>query len=130
MDLTNNGTANSTMMSNSNNGTTHTLPRRCVRLREERPHSLYDNLGDEVGRSGAGGGNMNTAGTLSDDQTGQQHSLTAGMVTTVPQNVAAPKIEGRHVPTRSSLRHSRMIVLNKQGKGTELLLIILFFFFN
>lgn len=37
--------------------------------------------------------------------------------TTVPQNIAAPAISGRHTPTRSSLRHSRMIVLSRNGKG-------------
>lgn len=39
------------------------------------------------------------------------------MATTVPQNMKPPQITGRHVPTRSSLRHSRMLVVNKNFKG-------------
>lgn len=35
------------------------------------------------------------------------------MTTTVPQNIKAINIAGRHTPTRTSLRHSRMIVVNK-----------------
>ncbi|KAK9500509.1 hypothetical protein O3M35_001761 [Rhynocoris fuscipes] len=129
MSNSNNGSYNyttprmmTTTTSNGNGSTTYTLPRRCVRVREERPHSLYDNIGEEVGRTAAGGAgsiNLSTNDDPNGQQQIQQHSLAAGMVTTVPQNVAAPKIEGRHVPTRSSLRHSRMIVLNKQGKEEE-----------
>ncbi|CAH1958965.1 unnamed protein product [Acanthoscelides obtectus] len=37
--------------------------------------------------------------------------------TTVPQNIAAPDFGGRHQPTRNSLRHSRMIVLNRSGQA-------------
>ncbi|KAK9752295.1 hypothetical protein QE152_g4304 [Popillia japonica] len=36
--------------------------------------------------------------------------------TTVPQNIAASSIAGRHTPTRNSLRHSRMIVMSRMGK--------------
>ncbi|GJQ71128.1 hypothetical protein Trydic_g1032 [Trypoxylus dichotomus] len=36
--------------------------------------------------------------------------------TTVPQNIAASNIAGRHTPTRNSLRHSRMIVMTRMGK--------------
>lgn len=42
------------------------------------------------------------------------------MSTTVPQNIKGSKIAGRHTPTRSSLRHSRMLVVNNksfQGKN-------------
>ena len=35
------------------------------------------------------------------------------MSTTVPQNFGKNDIIGRHKPTRSSLRHSRMLVVNK-----------------
>lgn len=35
------------------------------------------------------------------------------MSTTVPQNIKGSNIMGRHTPTRNSLRHSRMIVVNK-----------------
>lgn len=42
------------------------------------------------------------------------------MSTTVPQNIKGTKIAGRHTPTRNSLRHSRMLVVNNknyQGKN-------------
>lgn len=41
------------------------------------------------------------------------------MSTTVPQNIKGCNISGSHLPTRSSLRHSRMLVGGKksyQGK--------------
>ncbi|XP_043067194.2 uncharacterized protein [Drosophila bipectinata] len=41
-----------------------------------------------------------------------QPSQAVYMSTTVPQNMKAKKIAGRHTPTRNSLRHSRMIVVN------------------
>lgn len=37
--------------------------------------------------------------------------------TTVPQNIVKQDIGGKHTPTRSSLKHSRMVVLNKSGQG-------------
>ncbi|XP_017126577.1 uncharacterized protein LOC108145574 [Drosophila elegans] len=37
------------------------------------------------------------------------------MSTTVPQNMKGMKIAGRHTPTRNSLRHSRMIVVNHKN---------------
>lgn len=39
------------------------------------------------------------------------------MTTTVPQNLKGNNIAGRHKPTRNSLRHSRMIVVNKNYQG-------------
>ncbi|XP_014252299.1 uncharacterized protein LOC106668249 isoform X2 [Cimex lectularius] len=84
----------------------NTLPKQRERTggrinENERPLSLYDNLDDTPRASPS-----RSVGP----------SQAAAMVTTVPQNIVAPKIEGRHAPTRSSLRHSRMIVLTKQGK--------------
>ncbi|KAH8386682.1 hypothetical protein KR093_001957, partial [Drosophila rubida] len=38
------------------------------------------------------------------------------MSTTVPQNIKGMKIAGRHTPTRNSLRHSRMIVVNNKTR--------------
>lgn len=38
-------------------------------------------------------------------------------MTTVPQNIKSNKIMGRHTPTRNSLRHSRMLVINKNYQG-------------
>ncbi|XP_032594134.1 uncharacterized protein LOC6564783 isoform X2 [Drosophila grimshawi] len=40
------------------------------------------------------------------------------MSTTVPQNIKGMKIAGRHTPTRNSLRHSRMIVVNHTNHDT------------
>ncbi|XP_036319254.1 uncharacterized protein LOC118733791 [Rhagoletis pomonella] len=37
------------------------------------------------------------------------------MSTTVPQNIKGSKIAGRHTPTRNSLRHSRMLVVNNKS---------------
>merc|ERR550534_2157222 len=44
----------------------------------------------------------------------------AGLVnTTVPQRLVNRPVRGHHTPTRNSLRHSRMICLSQQGKGTD-----------
>ncbi|KAG4068254.1 hypothetical protein HA402_007774 [Bradysia odoriphaga] len=43
----------------------------------------------------------------------QSPSQAVYMSTTVPQNIKGSNIMGRHTPTRNSLRHSRMIVVNK-----------------
>lgn len=43
-------------------------------------------------------------------------SMKALMNTTVPQKLIV-RSGGRHHPTRSSLRHSRMVSLSQQGKG-------------
>ena len=37
--------------------------------------------------------------------------------TTVPQSLVSRNLSSRHHPTRSSLRHSRMLVMIKDGKG-------------
>ena len=37
--------------------------------------------------------------------------------TTVPQSLVSRSISTRHHPTRSSLRHSRMLVMIKDGRG-------------
>jgi hypothetical protein len=39
--------------------------------------------------------------------------------TTVPQSLVSRNIGSRHHPTRSSLRHSRMLVMTKEGKGND-----------
>ncbi|XP_050744813.1 uncharacterized protein LOC108025941 isoform X2 [Drosophila biarmipes] len=44
-----------------------------------------------------------------------QASQAVYMSTTVPQNMKGMKIAGRHTPTRNSLRHSRMIVVNHKN---------------
>lgn len=51
-----------------------------------------------------------------------QHEFAASfqtvyLATTVPQNIKGNKIMGRHTPTRSSLRHSRMLVISKDLRG-------------
>ncbi|XP_017055521.1 uncharacterized protein LOC108097621 [Drosophila ficusphila] len=47
-----------------------------------------------------------------------QASQAVYMSTTVPQNMKGMKIAGRHTPTRNSLRHSRMIVVNHKNNDT------------
>uniref|UniRef100_A0A1A9VUL4 Uncharacterized protein n=1 Tax=Glossina austeni TaxID=7395 RepID=A0A1A9VUL4_GLOAU len=44
-----------------------------------------------------------------------QPSQAVYMATTVPQNIKGTKIAGRHTPTRSSLRHSRMLVISNKN---------------
>lgn len=39
--------------------------------------------------------------------------------TTVPQSLVTRALGSRHAPTRSSLRHSRMLVLLRQGTGAQ-----------
>ncbi|XP_076385396.1 uncharacterized protein LOC100882553 isoform X3 [Megachile rotundata] len=46
---------------------------------------------------------------------GRAPSMANCLSTTVPVNLAASQIAGRHTPTRNSLRHSRMIVLHRSG---------------
>ncbi|XP_017850994.1 uncharacterized protein LOC108605712 isoform X2 [Drosophila busckii] len=47
-----------------------------------------------------------------------QSSQAVYMSTTVPQNIKGMKIAGRHTPTRNSLRHSRMIVVNNKHQDS------------
>ncbi|KAH8278144.1 hypothetical protein KR018_003497 [Drosophila ironensis] len=47
-----------------------------------------------------------------------QPSQAVYMCTTVPQNMKSMKITGRHTPTRNSLRHSRMIMVNHKNHDT------------
>ncbi|XP_023289706.1 uncharacterized protein LOC105699130 isoform X2 [Orussus abietinus] len=44
---------------------------------------------------------------------GRAPSMANCLSTTVPVNLAASQIAGRHTPTRNSLRHSRMIVMHR-----------------
>ncbi|XP_066592553.1 uncharacterized protein [Prorops nasuta] len=50
---------------------------------------------------------------------GRAPSMTNCLSTTVPVNLAASQIAGRHTPTRNSLRHSRMIVMHRSGQRTR-----------
>ncbi|XP_048515307.1 uncharacterized protein LOC105684997 [Athalia rosae] len=50
-----------------------------------------------------------------DPQLGRAPSMANCLSTTVPVNLATSQIAGRHTPTRNSLRHSRMIVMNRTG---------------
>jgi hypothetical protein len=118
------------------NNNSYTLPRMrrdpaskpTVRIVENppqrRPLSLYDNLQQRGGGSGSISSAAVSVGNLTDsvaptsamDRSPSQANC---LSTTVPQNIAATNIAGRHTPTRNSLRHSRMIVLSRTGgKGT------------
>ncbi|KAJ9586793.1 hypothetical protein L9F63_019613, partial [Diploptera punctata] len=98
--------------------------RPVVRIEEpalRRPVSLYDNLqrrgsGSLVSNS-ASIGNIPAADSGPPATIDRAPSQANCMTTTVPQNIAATNIGGKHVPTRNSLRHSRMIVLNRNGKA-------------
>ncbi|XP_013118884.2 mucin-2 isoform X1 [Stomoxys calcitrans] len=52
--------------------------------------------------------------SLNDIDGPSHRSQTVYMATTVPQNIKGNKIAGRHTPTRSSLRHSRMLVVSNK----------------
>ncbi|KAF7405127.1 hypothetical protein HZH66_004033 [Vespula vulgaris] len=54
-----------------------------------------------------------------DKELGRAPSMANCLSTTVPVNLAASQIAGRHTPTRNSLRHSRMIVLNRTGQRAQ-----------
>ena len=97
----------------------------------QRPVSLYDNLKSSNGY-GAGGAAEATRGPCgSASSVGNLHAVVLPaslerartpsqancLSTTVPQNIAPTGFSSRHAPTRSSLRHSRMIVLNREGRG-------------
>ncbi|XP_066155242.1 uncharacterized protein [Euwallacea fornicatus] len=41
---------------------------------------------------------------------------TVNLMTTVPQNIASRSLGDKHTPTRNSLRHSRMIVMYRNGR--------------
>ncbi|PSN43504.1 hypothetical protein C0J52_13413 [Blattella germanica] len=102
----------------------HTRPedanKPTVRIAEEtpprRPLSLYDNLqrrgsGSLVSNVAVSIGNLADPGppAVMDRAPSQANCLS----TTVPQNITATNIGGKHMPTRNSLRHSRMIVLSR-----------------
>ncbi|XP_076649737.1 uncharacterized protein LOC143357263 [Halictus rubicundus] len=54
-----------------------------------------------------------------DKELGRAPSMANCLSTTVPVNLAASQIAGRHTPTRNSLRHSRMIVLHRTGQRPQ-----------
>ncbi|XP_011629556.1 uncharacterized protein LOC105422035 isoform X2 [Pogonomyrmex barbatus] len=54
-----------------------------------------------------------------DKELGRTPSMANCLATTVPVNLAASQIAGRHTPTRNSLRHSRMIVMHRTGHRPE-----------
>lgn len=74
----------------------------------DRPNSYYENLSDNKRSS-----NNNIKECKFSESLSQVHCLN----TTVPQNIKKQDIGGKHTPTRNSLRHSRMIVLNRSGQG-------------
>ncbi|XP_069692287.1 sarcospan [Periplaneta americana] len=95
---------------------------RIVDPQQRRPVSLYDNL--QRGGSGSICSAAVSMGNLAPESAGPAPVATMDrspsqancLSTTVPQNIAATNIAGRHTPTRNSLRHSRMIVLSRTGK--------------
>uniref|UniRef100_A0A1B6E950 Sarcospan n=1 Tax=Clastoptera arizonana TaxID=38151 RepID=A0A1B6E950_9HEMI len=115
------------------NNNCYTLPRQSKSSNhtDSRPLSLYDNL--RLGTKSSGSlsslslGNLNTSRErIKNTATiripplfidrNKSPSQANCLSTTVPQNIAGNTIAGRHTPTRNSLRHSRMIVLTRNGK--------------
>ncbi|KAJ3636053.1 hypothetical protein MTP99_008897 [Tenebrio molitor] len=74
-----------------------------------RPVSFYDNC---VENGNNGGSDSLVRETQFDASPTQAHCL----VTTVPQNIVAQTLASKHTPNRNSLRHSRMIAMNKNGR--------------
>lgn len=83
-----------------------------------RPVSFYDNYGENgtIERRNTADQNTYDTKALKFDVEAVPSQLYC-LKTTVPQNIVVSNIAGRHTPTRNSLRHSRMIVMNKSGKG-------------
>lgn len=73
-----------------------------------RPLSYYENMSENKRSS-----NNNMKECKFAENLSQTHCLN----TTVPQSIRRQDIGGKHTPTRNSLRHSRMIVLNRSGEG-------------
>jgi hypothetical protein len=99
---------------------------------QRRPLSLYDNL-QQRGQSGSIGSAAVSVGNLAESAAAPPSAMDRSpsqancLSTTVPQNIAATNIAGRHTPTRNSLRHSRMIVLSRTGgKGDSSVRFITF----
>lgn len=100
-----------------------------------RPVSFYDNYG-ENGNNNTNDKKQMTSPNIDDnddDENYEPREITFEVAelpsqlyclkTTVPQNIVSTNIAGRHTPTRNSLRHSRMIVMHKTGKGKCILYI-------
>lgn len=60
-------------------------------------------------------GNIGRIYKEKEKELGRAPSMANCLSTTVPVNLAASQIAGRHTPTRNSLRHSRMIVMHRTG---------------
>lgn len=90
--------------------------------RGSRPSSIYDNF-KENGQSDDLNGTKNNsddtkkipADLTIDNEQDRSPTQEFLLKTTVPQNLAAVNLAGRHTPTRNSLRHSRMIVMSRTG---------------
>ncbi|KAM7348010.1 uncharacterized protein ACRADG_007457 isoform 1-T2 [Cochliomyia hominivorax] len=83
-------------------------------------HSITPDYNRKMTTSGGSGGSGGSTTTynqisLNDIDGSASRTQTVYMATTVPQNIKGNKIAGRHTPTRSSLRHSRMLVVNNKS---------------
>lgn len=81
-----------------------------------RPPSLYDNFLENTNKRNSNQIEDNTNNKELIELCEKNPTQKICLNTTVPQNIAGLKIAGKHTPTRNSLRHSRMIVLNRHGK--------------
>lgn len=78
-----------------------------------RPVSFYDNCLEN-------GNNMTHESFIKETRFDGSPTQAHCLMTTVPQNIAAQNIADKHTPNRNSLRHSRMIAMNKNGRGKEI----------
>lgn len=87
-----------------------------------RPVSFYENWTSDIRDDHPTKVNLKRSRTFHDppDVRGSP-SLVYTMKTTVPQSVRSSLNPERHIPTRSSLRHSRMIGLKQTCKGKMVL---------
>ncbi|KAL1517998.1 hypothetical protein ABEB36_001688 [Hypothenemus hampei] len=58
----------------------------------------------------------NNNGSIQSDYVEANQTQAVCLMTTVPQNYASRSLGGKHTPTRNSLRHSRMIVMYRNGR--------------
>ncbi|XP_050301693.1 uncharacterized protein LOC126739910 [Anthonomus grandis grandis] len=80
----------------------------------DRPHS-YPPLIQANGKYHTNGNNNgSTQNKLNERSLSPSQALC--LTTTVPQNFASRSLGDKHAPTRNSLRHSRMIVMYRNGK--------------
>ncbi|KAH1002764.1 hypothetical protein HUJ04_008820 [Dendroctonus ponderosae] len=115
-DVNTNTSRYSSCSSGSLNGTMNgTNPSPNNKADEVRPHSYPSEKTKETNGKCLYGNNNGSVQIRLDEQP-LSHTQTISLMTTVPQNIACRSLGDKHTPTRNSLRHSRMIVMNRNGR--------------